>query len=62
VLPSGYRPTKEACFPTIGVLSGASTVTATFLCVFPDGSVVIGALSGDNNYMLDGITFRAGTG
>ena len=62
VLPSGDRPTKAACFPTIGVPSGASTVAATYLCVFPDGSVNIGTLIGDNNYVLDGITFRAGTG
>ena len=63
VLPSGYRPTKTACFPTISVLSGAGTIAATPVCVESNGTVDIGTLaSGNHDYLLDGITFRAGTG
>ena len=64
VLPSGDRPTKSACFPTIGVLYGAGTIAATYVCVENNGAVDIGTLGGSvsHDYLLDGITFRAGTG
>ena len=64
VLPLGYRPTKTACFTTIGVESGSGEITATYVCVESDGTVIFGALpkTPEHDYPLDGITFRAGTG
>lgn len=64
VLPSGDRPTKSACFPTIGVQYVTGTITATYVCVESDGVVDVGTLAGpaSHDYLLDGITFRAGTG
>jgi len=64
VLPSGDRPTKFACFPTIGVTYGTGAIAATYVCVDSDGAIDVGTLGGSvsHDYLLDGITFRAGTG
>ena len=64
VLPSGDRPTKSACFPTIGVTYGTGAIAATYVCVESDGVVDVGTLAGpaSHDYLLDGLTFRAGTG
>jgi hypothetical protein len=56
-LPSGYRPTKTACIPTLR--NGA----AAYVCVNPNGDVYQGALGSSTGVMLlDGLTFRAGAG
>ena len=60
-LPEGYRPTKEACYPSINQTGLDPTIIP--ICVNSDGTV-----REPDNYdkavhaTLDGITFRAGTG
>ncbi|MGH3022310.1 MAG: hypothetical protein ACRDNI_01520 [Gaiellaceae bacterium] len=52
-LPTGLRPTKIHCMPTVG--------DARFVCVYADGSVEH-SLGATGFLTLDGMTFRAGTG
>jgi hypothetical protein len=55
-LPAGYRPAQVASFPTVG---SSPPVSPTSVLIFTTGEVSIGA-GGDDAYLLDGITFRAG--
>lgn len=58
-LPADYRPTKQACFPSI---RSVPTVAVAYICVTASGLVQEAALNTDGSYLLDGLTFRAGAG
>jgi hypothetical protein len=54
-LPTGYRPSQTACFPT--VRSSPAPVLPTTICIFTTGEVSAGGAD-PGSYLLDGITFR----
>jgi hypothetical protein len=53
-LPEGYRPRRILDIGTI------ASSTAGFVYIKPNGDVEVGGPSGEANYGLDSITFRAG--
>ena len=57
VLPPGYRPTKVNTIPTLG---GEPPSAPGYIFIYPEGEV--SAVPSGTQILLDGITFRAGTG
>ena len=59
-LPADYRPTKAACFPSVRTDTPGGELA--YVCVQANGNVEELGTDSDGVYLLDGLTFRAGTG
>ncbi len=55
-LPTGYRPTKDIC------ISSNRNNAAADVCIFTTGEIEQSAGLSTGGVLLDGLTFRAGTG
>ncbi len=57
-LPAGYLPAKDLCLPT--VRAAPLPPAATYLCINTAGDVGEQGLLTPGEFLLDGLTFRAG--